>query len=277
VLLSTDAGKTWAARDVAGAEGLDFRSVYAFSERAAYVLSSGDAAKSKLFRTVDGGLHWELLYTSPDSFLDGLKFWDAAHGIMLGDPAGGSFVVLTTADAGKTWVRRTLPQALPDEGAFAASNSSLAVHGTAEAWFGTSGARVFHTADAGATWTVSQTPVRHDGKSAGIFSLWFSDGQHGIAAGGDYTKWKEDAHNIALTEDGGRTWWEPASRPAGYRSAVACVEGVCVATGPGGSDISGDSGRTWKPAGGPGYHALTVAGPRMYGSGPDGRLGWIAR
>lgn len=272
VLLSTDAGKTWSTRDVTGAEGLDFRSVFAFSVSKAYVLSSGDKEKSKLFRTDDGGQHWTLLYTSTEGFLDGLKFWDAKHGIILGDPVGGSFVILTTADGGQTWQRRTLPAAQPDEGAFAASNSSIAIHGKKEAWFGTSGARVFHTQDGGATWTVAQTPIRHDGKSVGIFSLFFNDAKHGISVGGDYTKAQEDAHNVALTVDGGRTWTEPASRPHGYRSAVACVRQTCFATGPGGSDRSSDGGQTWTLLDQPGYHALTVAGSGIYASGSDGRL-----
>jgi photosystem II stability/assembly factor-like uncharacterized protein len=275
VLVSADSGKTWAARDVTGAESLDFRSIYAFSEQVAYVLSSGEGEKSKLFRTDDGGLHWALLYTSPEGFLDGLKFWDEHHGIILGDPVGGSFVVLTTDNEGRNWTRRALPASLPDEGAFAASNSSLAVRGASEAWFATSGARVFHTMDRGATWTVAQTPVRHDAKGAGIFSLFFSDARHGLAVGGDYTKLKDDAHNIALTEDGGRMWTEPASHPSGYRSAVVCRQQECVATGPSGSDVSRDGGRNWAPIEGPGYHALTLAGNAVYGSGSDGRLGLL--
>jgi photosystem II stability/assembly factor-like uncharacterized protein len=277
VLLSVDAGKTWTTRVAPGAQDLDFRSVFGFSDRVAYVLSSGDGPKSKLFLTEDGGGSWRLLYSATDGFLDGLKFWDRHHGIILGDPVGGSFVALTTADAGKTWVRRTLPAALPDEGAFAASNSSLVVQGTQEAWFGTSGARVFHTTDGGATWAVSQTSLRHDAKSAGIFSLYFTDALHGIAVGGDYTKLKEDAQNVALTSDGGRTWSEPASRPGGYRSAVVCDKLRCVTTGPGGSDASRDGGRTWNTLDGQGYHALTLAGHAIFGSGSDGRLGVLLR
>jgi photosystem II stability/assembly factor-like uncharacterized protein len=252
VLLSTDSGQTWAERNVPGADGLDFRNICAFSPTKAYALSSGEKEKSKLFFTEDSGQHWTLLYTSHEGFLDGLKFWDAKYGIILGDPVDGSFTILTTADAGHTWTRRTLPPALPDEGAFAASNSSLALHGTKEAWFGTSGARVFHTKDAGATWTISQTPIRHDTRSAGIFSLYFQpDGKHGTAVGGEYTKANEDAHNVALTADGGRTWSEPTQRPHGYRSAVICLRQTCIA----------------------GYHALTIAGLKIYASGSDGRLG----
>ena len=88
VLLSTDAGKTWTPQPVPDSETLDFRSVYAFSAAKAYILSSGDKEKSRLFRTNDGGRNWTLLYTSHEGFLDGLKFWDPQHGVMLGDPVG---------------------------------------------------------------------------------------------------------------------------------------------------------------------------------------------
>jgi photosystem II stability/assembly factor-like uncharacterized protein len=270
VLLSTDAGKTWSEHNPPGAASLDFRSVYAFSATRAYVLSSGDKEKSKLFLTEDGGRHWTLLYTSMEGFLDGLKFWDALHGIILGDPIGGSPVVLTTEDAGKTWLRRRVPTG--EEGAFAASNSSLFIRGKSEAWFGTNAARVFHTKDGGATWTVAETPIRHDSQSAGIFSLFFTDSQSGMAVGGDYTKENDDSHNIAVTTDGGRTWTEPVNRPHGYRSAVACVAKTCIATGPGGTDESSDGGTTWSLLEKAGFHALTIAGSAIEASGSNGRL-----
>ncbi len=173
---------------------------------------------------------------------------------------------------GTSWTRQVLPPALPDEGAFAASNSSLAILGTQEAWFSTSGARVFYTRDAGKSWTVSQTPIRHDSKSAGIFSLLFIDPAHGLAVGGDYTKLTDDAHNIAITSDGGQTWTEPLSRPSGYRSSIICADQKCLATGPAGTDISNDAGLTWTPLSTPGFHALSHAGNAIFASGSAGRL-----
>ena len=270
--MSTDSGEHWREGQVPGAESLDFRSVFAFSAQHAYLLSSGEADKSKLFESTDGGQQWSLLFTAKEGFLDGVKFWDPQNGIILGDVVGGVFTILTTANAGRTWNRQNLPPALPDEGAFAASNSSLFVRGKSEAWFGTSGARVFHSRDGGRSWTVAQTPMRHDAKSAGIFSLFFKNDNDGIAVGGDYTMATDNLHNIALTSDGGKTWTEPASRPGGYRSSVVCSELTCTASGPDATDVSTDGGLSWNRLSEPGFHALSLAGGAIFASGSGGRL-----
>jgi photosystem II stability/assembly factor-like uncharacterized protein len=279
-LVTKDAGATWRAAQVPGAEQLDFRAVHAVDEQTVCLLSIGNGDKSRIYKTADGGGHWDLLMTNPDAkgFLDELAFWDSLHGIVLGDPVDGQFAIFTTADGGKTWIRRHAPAAVPGEGAFAASNTSLAVMGTAEAWFGTGGpggARVFHSVDGGKTWTVASTPIRNDAAAAGIFSLAFSDSRHGIAVGGDYSKAAEDLNNVAVTSDGGISWSEPANRPHGFRSAVAWLEGrkAWLVTGTSGSDISTDGGNTWKNFDSGNYNALGVAaGNAAWAVGPRGRI-----
>ncbi|HEX4594813.1 MAG TPA: hypothetical protein VH157_11090, partial [Bryobacteraceae bacterium] len=148
-LQTTDGGATWRAATVPGAETLDFRDVHAVDARVAYLLASGPGDKSRIYKTADSGVHWTLQFTNPDpkGFFDALAFWDARHGIVLGDPVEGEFVILTTADAGEHWVRQHTPRALPNEGAFAASGTCLIARGLHEAWFATGGpggARVFH-------------------------------------------------------------------------------------------------------------------------------------
>ena len=131
----------WKAAKVPGASDLDFRAVRAFDENTAFLLSIGAGEKSRVYKTADGGASWNLLYTNPDpkGFFDAIAFWDASHGIILGDPVDGRFVVLTTSDGGATWTQQKTPPAQPQEGAFAASNSCLMVRGTREAWFGSGG------------------------------------------------------------------------------------------------------------------------------------------
>jgi photosystem II stability/assembly factor-like uncharacterized protein len=279
-LRTADGGITWQAAAVPGAGDLDFRSVRALDNRTAWLMSSGPGAKSRIYKTADGGAHWALVYTNPDAagFFDALAFWDARRGVVLGDPVDGQFVVLTTADGGQTWERRKLPPALASEGAFAASNSCLVVRGKQEVWFATggpSGARVFHSTDGGRDWDAAETPLRHDGAGAGIFSLAFADALHGVAAGGDYGKPADASGNIALTSDGGRHWIEPGgAHPNGYRSAVAFLRArkVWLAVGTSGSDISRDRGKSWRPFDSAAYNAIGAAGDAVWAVGPGGRI-----
>jgi photosystem II stability/assembly factor-like uncharacterized protein len=276
-LHSTDGGASWQVATVPGAADLDFRAVWAVDEKTVYLLSIGDGAKSRVYKTSDAGGSWNLLYTNPDpkGFFDGLAFWDAAHGILVGDPVDGHFVIFTTDDGGQNWKRQKAPAALAKDGAFAASNSSLALRGTREAWLGTVGGRVLHSTDAGVSWSVAKTPIRKDSASSGIFSVAFSDARHGIAVGGDYEKAMQIPGNIAATSDGGKTWTVPAGiPPGGFRSAVTYLADrkVWIATGPSGSDVSVDDGVTWKQFDTNNYNAISFAGGTGWAVGPKGAI-----
>jgi len=270
-LRTVDGGATWTAAQVPGAEKLDFRDVHALDEQTAWLMSAGTGDASKIYRTSDGGAHWTLQFVNPDptGFFDAIAFWDAQRGLAIGDPVGGRFVILETADGGAHWVKRAGPAALPGEGAFAASGTCLITTGYRDAWFVTGGARVFHSANRGVTWTAAETPIRHDSASAGIFSLALLGPMRGIAVGGDYANPKADEHNIAVTADG-RTWTEPASRPAGFRSAVVYVPALhaWLATGTTGSDVSTDDGQTWKRFDEAAYNAIAFP----FAVGPKGAV-----
>lgn len=276
-LRTVDGGANWTASKVPGATDLDFRAVRAFDEKTAYLLSIGNGEKSRVYKTDDSGAHWQLLYTNPDpkGFWDALAFWDENHGIILGDPVNGHFAILTTSDGGATWHAQKTPGAMEKEGAFAASNSCLFVRGAREVWFGTGGpggARVFHSTDAGQTWTVAKTPIRNDGASAGIFSLAFSEGGRGIAVGGDYNKFKENMGLIATSTDRGKTWITTKGAPAGFRSDVKSIPGIWIAAGTSGSDFSTDNGESWRSLDGGNYNALSFAKTFGWAVGPKGAV-----
>ena len=250
----TTDGRIWIPEQVPGAETLDFRGIAAFSDQEAFLMSSGPGELSRIYQTADAGRHWQLQFTNknPKGFFDSIAFWDRTHGVVLGDPipdeAGNlKFELLMTED-GETWKQISpaqLPPAVDGEGAFAASNSCLAIlrsssggssGGVAEAkdgvgdsniWFSTGGkvARVFHSPDRGLTWQVFDTPVVHGADSQGIFSISFRDAQHGVIAGGDYKHPEEDGPNLAFTDDGGRTWSVSKIFPQSYYSAVAYDSG----------------------------------------------------
>ncbi len=278
-LNTTDAGATWQASQVPGGESLDFRGIRAIDARTVYLMSAGSGDKSRIYKTTDAGKHWTLQFTNsdPKGFFDAIAFWDRDHGIVVGDQLNGRAEVRTTDDGGAHWERRDPPAGLPNEGAFAASNTCLTLHGKNDAWFGTGGpgaARVFHSNDRGRTWTVAATPIRNDGAAAGIFSLAFADAQNGVAVGGDYGKDKEDRQNIAVTRDGGKTWTAPPNGPKGFRSAVAYLPAakLWIATGSSGSDVSTD-GVTWKTFDAASYNAMSFISARAgWAAGAQGRI-----
>lgn len=282
---TTDGGRTWVAGTVPGASELDFRDVDAFDAETAYLLSIGEGERSRIYKTTDGGQHWVLQFksTRPTAFFDAMAFWDQDHGIAVSDPVGGRFLVIRTSDGGATWEEvpaAAVPEALPGEGAFAASGTCIAVHGRRHAWFGTGGpqgARVFRSTDAGRTWKVSSVPLA-SGKTAGVFSVVFTDATRGVVVGGDYAQEKESKDNVALTRDGGRTWLRVrGARPGGYRSCVAYVPGgrrahALVAVGPSGTDYSVDGGKSWRGLGVEGFHSASFKGTSGWAVGEQGRV-----
>jgi photosystem II stability/assembly factor-like uncharacterized protein len=234
-LRTTDGGRTWTPAQVPDATTLDFRAVVAFSASEAFLMSAGSGEQSRIYHTTDGGQHWQLQFTNsnPKGFFDSMAFWDPTHGIVLGDPIADEkgklhFELLKTED-GQTWHQvppHKIPEAVEGEGAFAASNSCIAIdhsQGNANIWFGTGGkaARVFHSSDAGASWEVYDTPIVHGQDSTGIFSIAFRDNRDGVIAGGDYKHPKDDGPNLAFTHDGGKTWELATMHPLAFFSAVA--------------------------------------------------------
>src|SRR5207302_4219287 len=102
----------------------------------AFLMSAGPGDQSRIYHTIDAGKHWQLQFTNPNpkAFFDSMVFWDKTHGIVLGDPIPDEtgklkFELLLTED-GETWrpiPPAQVPPAEEGEGAFAASNSGIAI------------------------------------------------------------------------------------------------------------------------------------------------------
>ncbi len=277
VLRTVDGGSTWTALPVPGAAATDFRDVEAFGPDEAIVMGIGRPAT--IYRTTDGGRTWARTFfdDSPGVFLDGLAFFDQKNGLAAGDPMGGRFFLISTADGGATWgplPPASRPAALDGEAAFAASGTSLGVRNGVRVWLCTGGtaSRVWRSEDRGRHWQVSPSALLAGSPSAGGFSVAFWDERSGITVGGDYKAEASAAGNAAVSADGGLTWTPVKGHPpGGFREAVAFIPGtsppVAVAVGPSGSDYSLDMGRTWTPI-------VTPAGLHALGFAKSGRAGW---
>jgi photosystem II stability/assembly factor-like uncharacterized protein len=252
VLRSVDEGKSWKKLEIEGGADLDFRDIDALDANTAYLMSSGEGDKSRIFKTSDGGQSWALQFTDkrPGFFLDSLACDYRNRCFALSDPVEGKFLVLAAHD-GQHWEelpRDKMPAALPGESAFAASGTSIALCQN-NLYFGTGGpvARIFRSTDSGRSWTAVETPVASGNASSGIFSV-ACRGQHVVAVGGDY-KEPDKASNVAIySKDFGAHWTLAPVQPHGYRSSVICFsfsDDEVAAVGPNGIDYSLDGGVRW--------------------------------
>jgi photosystem II stability/assembly factor-like uncharacterized protein len=272
VLRTIDGGAHWQAFKVPGAGALDFRDVEGFDADTAVVLSIGPGEDSRVYRTEDGGRSWTLALQNHDAraFFDCMVF-QGEHGWMLGDPVDGRFQVRSTADGGRTWsLWKDGPQALPDEAAFAASGTCIALGFRNQLLVvgGGAAARVHVFRPDTRAWTALDTQLPHRIPAAGIFSAT----DNGLVVGGDFER--EQAGGAAWVAFGpGGPAIMPLASPRGYRSGAACRDSTdCIAVGPTGIDRF--DGKRWSALSDTGYDAVdmeptdTVA----WASGDKGRV-----
>jgi photosystem II stability/assembly factor-like uncharacterized protein len=254
--VTTDGGDTWHSGVVPGAEALQFRDVEGVSAKEAYLLSAGEGAANRIYKTEDGGATWSLQFQAGDDarfFYDCFDFWTPTRGITFADGVDGRFPVIETSD-GESWedVGDQLPAAQPGEAGFAASGTCVTTQGGSRAWIGTGGgakARVLATTDGGQHWSAHDVPILQGTPAAGVVSIAFRDPFRGILGGGDVGASDVAQNNVARSSDGGKTWTEATSTP--FKGAVyglSYVPGLrltVVATGPSGAAWSSDEGDTW--------------------------------
>ena len=283
VIRTVDGGDKWDVIKVPDAEKLDFRDIEAFDANTAYIISIGNGDASRIYKTVDGGKTWSLQFRNTDekAFYDAIACWDRDNCIAMSDPVDGRYVIIRTAD-GKNWEQmnsENMPDAQSNEASFAASGTCLIIHGKKKAFLVTGGgnARVFRSNDRGMTWASTNTPIIRGTPGSGIFSIAMGSSKTGVIVGGNYERPDETGNNIAITRDGGKTWLAESGL-GGYRSAVVYVnEKMLIAVGTNGSDVSTDSGDTWKPLGKENLNAVDAKGRKaVWAVGPRGvvfRLG----
>jgi photosystem II stability/assembly factor-like uncharacterized protein len=279
ILRSTNNGSTWKRLNVPGDTDFDFRDIEGFDADTAYVMSSGDGDKSRIYKTTDGGKTWMLQYSDkrPGFFLDSLACDSGIHCVALSDPVEGKFLVLSTED-GEHWKelpRDKMPATLSREGAFAASGTAITLCGHGDIYFGTGGgrvARVFRSNDRGRSWTVAETPIASGNASSGIFSV-ACNGRSVVAVGGDYKEPGVAKRVAVYSSDSGATWHLAEQQPGGYRSAVVSdSHGNFVAVGPTGTDFSRDAGVHWKSLDVQNFNAASFAETEGWAAGAKGTI-----
>ncbi|MGJ8659138.1 MAG: WD40/YVTN/BNR-like repeat-containing protein [Cellulophaga fucicola] len=231
-----------------------------------------------LYKTGENG-QMELVYTEKGEgvFYDAIKFWNNTEGIAVGDSVDGCLSVIITRDAGATWNKvacASLPEGIAGEGAFAASNTNIAIVGN-KTWIASTKGRVYFSDDKGVTWKTYAVPMDGLGETHGIFSIDFYDENLGFAIGGDFTKPEKNKRNKAITLDGGKTWNLVADgKEPDYKSCVQFVPGrkgkELVAVGFTGISYSKDKGQTWKELSNESFYTIRFVNDTIaYAAGKD--------
>jgi photosystem II stability/assembly factor-like uncharacterized protein len=266
VAVSIDGGKTWNWQQVKGFEQSDFRDIEAFSAKEAIIMSSGTPAL--ILKTIDGGINWKECYRNDDKayFLDGLAFYNKKHGIAMGDPINGRFLLLETTDQGKTWTElKTGPIAIKHEAAFAASGTSVFIadkKANAVLLTGGSMSRLLLSNNKLDKWNVVGMPLAQGQSSKGGFSVAAGGGRT-ILVGGNYSKDK-NRDSVACYYNGeqtnGNSFHLSTTMPQGYQSCVTYVKNkIFLSTGTSGSNITIDGGLNWKPVDAGSYNVCQKA------------------
>lgn len=228
-----------------------------------------------LYQTADGGRTWTERLRF-DGGYDGMS-WDADGRdgtLWTVDWTQRSFAltVYATSDGGLHWLRRT-PTAFP---------AAFAFFRGVEGWVYSQSpatrsdpAPIYHTTDAGATWTrVGTLDANSWGSTSGVgedqFEFanarvgWFRTG--GVAAPGDSGLW--------ITTDGGHTWtsWVSVTPPAGLENADVIL-GYPVLFADGHAVLPVAFGRITDPVYARDPNHLVVSARYVYSSA-DGGLTW---
>jgi photosystem II stability/assembly factor-like uncharacterized protein len=183
VTTSSNGGSTFTYTDVfpdtntyaiSSIEGIDANIAYV----TAYNKVSGNLGV--IYKTIDAGATWTNttavnMYTNSAAFANITCFTDAMTGITMGDPVAGEFEIHRTTDGGATWIQVPGANIPNPSNATEYGLTGVYTKNGSDIWFGTNKGRVFHSADAGLTWTVGATAG-----TAGVSRLAFRDNMNGL-------------------------------------------------------------------------------------------------
>jgi photosystem II stability/assembly factor-like uncharacterized protein len=254
VVVTSDAGSSWSHWP---APSTTLTAIHAFDDQSCIVGSDS----GQIFRTTDGGVNWVEVGLFGAAIHD-IQFFDGASGCAVGDPIGGSFLVVTTSDGGSTWT--TLPTAPPAAPGMHGYMGSCAWSGQMLGLFGTNQDVVWRTTDAGSTWTQVAT------NQGLVRGLVLGDGGIGLAGG--------DQGEFDRSTDAGATWVAvPFPDPMALLHAFDWVEGTGQVWALGRFEAasismpyrSTDAGASWTGQTVPvDFHAFDLAYP-------TDRTGWV--
>ena len=274
--ISSDSGSHFKWIDVKGYEKTDFRDIEAFDENTAIIM--GIDSPGVILKTKNAGASWAVVYINKERgiFLDAMDF-KGKHGVVIGDPIDGQFVLATTKNKGDSWQQQTWSKPLKasyGEAAFASSGTNIRLLNNKQYIF-VSGGLASLAYIKGAAFA---TPIIQGTTSTGANSVACGAANQYMIVGGDFNAKNDSTKNCFITNDGGISWQPPNKAPMGYRS---CVEYLGLRSwltcGLNGVDISSDNGYTFTNISTLSFNTCKQAkkGNAIYLVGSNGRVGKI--
>jgi photosystem II stability/assembly factor-like uncharacterized protein len=166
--------------------------------------AAGEAGS--IYRTADGGREWKQFSIDPDVNINLIHFVDWNYGWMIGDlgkdESGGSTVLLSTANGGRSWTRQPLPHV-----------ESIFFTDLKTGWAAGRDATMLRTNDGGEHWSAVQEPekviglpVESSNYNFGFREVFFLDKNNGWLIGNFYGRTQNNIGGLFVTSDGGQSW-----------------------------------------------------------------------
>ena len=110
IAVTHDGGRSWSSVTIDSLADNFMMDIAASSARTVHIIGwNSVTGGGNVFRSTDGGASWSReaanAFTDPNSYPDGILFFNPRDGVIFGDPTGGSFEIYTTSNGGNTWTR----------------------------------------------------------------------------------------------------------------------------------------------------------------------------
>ncbi|MGJ7031360.1 WD40/YVTN/BNR-like repeat-containing protein [Niabella hirudinis] len=267
---STDAGRSWEWKQVAGFETKDFRDIEVLDEHTALIMVI--ASPAYILKTSDDGHTWKTVFENRDTamFLDAMAFANKQTGYVIGDPVQNKLFIAQTTDGGNSWTPVPGPAALPGEAFFASSGSNLVIARQKPLMVsGGVHSRIFNGSS-----IITRLPLMQGTQSTGANSI-AAFGQLLMIAGGDFQAPDRRDSILLISKDGGKSFLQPQNGPRGYRSAIAPFsKNAWITCGLNGVDMTNDGGLNWEAISERPFNSIYINRPTKtaYLAGPGGTI-----
>ncbi len=275
---SIDGGKNWNWTTVKGFEKTDFRDIEAFDDQTAIIMGISEPAH--LLHTTDGGNTWTMVFedSTKGMFLDAMEFINEKEGMVIGDPINGRLFMAHTSDGGLHWTKEDWEKRpLADSGEACFASSGTNIRYLNNRWHMITGglSSQLYREKKGL-----KLPIIQGKETTGANSIAGKNKRMLIIVGGDFNKPNDRIQNIAITRNGGRTFYMSTVPPHGYRSCIEyLVNKEWIACGLNGVDYTKDDGKTFTRISQTGFHVCRKAknGTAVFLAGGGGRIGVLSK